>query len=153
MLGYPDPRVNFNSPFSRNPDSSLAAGSYLSYNSDGQYLKAASYTDLTGIQSAKPDYVIIEMPAILHHNYPAELVSQADLCLLICRSNRIWNDADQKALNAFMSVAPEKTNFIINGVALQEAESVLGELPRKRGVLRRKIKNLFRFQFFSNSEI
>ena len=153
LLGYSDPRVNFNSPFLQNPDSYLAAGSYVSYNSDGQYLKASTYTDLTGIQSVKPDYVIIEMPAILHHNYPAELVSHADLCLLVCRSNRIWNDADQKALNAFMSVAPEKTNFIINGVALQEAESVLGELPRKRGVLRRKIKNLFRFQFFSNSEI
>jgi len=44
-------------------------------------------------------------------------------------------------------------NFIINGVELNEVESVLGDLPKKSSPIRKKIKNLFRFQFFSKNQI
>ena len=46
-----------------------------------------------------------------------------------------------------------KLRFIINGVAFDEVESLLGELPKNRSKMRKKIKNIMRFQFNSTSKI
>jgi hypothetical protein len=75
------------------------------------------------------------------------------MSILVCRSNRLWSEADQTVLNGLLPLSGEKMSFIINGVELQEAESMLGELPKKSSRLRKKIKNLFRFQFFSKTQI
>jgi hypothetical protein len=90
---------------------------------------------------------------VIYNNYPAELVAQADMSILVCRSNRLWSEADQTALNGLLPLCEPRMHFIINGVELQEVESMLGDLPKKSSWLRKKIKNLFRFQFFSKTQI
>ena len=59
------------------------------------------------------------------------------------------SEADQTALNNILPISESKLKFIVNGVDLIETESVLGDLPKKRSLLRKKIKNIFKFQFFS----
>jgi hypothetical protein len=44
-------------------------------------------------------------------------------------------------------------HFVLNGVELNALESVVGELPRERSRLRRMVKALFSFQFFSKDQI
>ena len=100
-----------------------------------------------------PDYVIIELPAIIYNNHPAELFTQSDIDILICRANRLWSEADQSALNRLLPLSGSKMNFIVNGVELSEVESLLGELPKKRSKFRKKIKNIFKFQFFSENQL
>jgi hypothetical protein len=73
--------------------------------------------------------------------------------LLVCRSNRAWNDADKIAVNSIMKLTDHKPRFILNGVELCEIESILGDLPRKRSWFRQKIKNIVRLQLSSKTQI
>jgi polysaccharide biosynthesis transport protein len=157
LLGYQDPRINFSSPFLTDPASYLQPATYLSYNINEQFYKAKDYTEILEQSGSSisfvPDYVFIELPALIYNNYPASLVSQADMSVLVCRSNRLWSEADQSALDGLLPLAGKGMNFIINGVELKEVESLLGDLPKKSSTFRKKIKNLFRFQFFSKTQI
>lgn len=157
ILGYQDPRIDFNNSFLADATEYLPPSEYFIYNINEQFYKAKSYAEIleqNGISiSFVPDYVLIELPSIIYNNCPADLVSNADMSVLVCRSNRLWAEADQTALNGMLPLAGEKMNFIVNGVELKEVESVLGDLPKKSSELRKKIKNLFRFQFFSKNQI
>jgi uncharacterized protein involved in exopolysaccharide biosynthesis len=157
LLGYQDPRVDFNSPFLADPSSYLQASEYFSYKLNEQFYKTTNYTEILEQNNITtdyvPDYVIIEIPALIYNNYPASLMANADMTILVCRSNRLWSEADQSALNNLLPLCATKMNFIINGVELKEVESVLGDLPKKSSQFRKKIKNFFRFQFFSKNQI
>jgi hypothetical protein len=157
LLGYRDPRTDFNNTFLTDASIYLQSSEYSIYNIDEQFYKAKSYTDILEQNNITlsfiPDYVFIELPALIYNNYPADLVAQADMSVLVCRSNRLWSEADQAALNNLLPLSGARMNFIINGVELKEVESVLGDLPKKSNGLRKKIKNLFRFQFFSKNQI
>jgi len=79
-------------------------------------------------------------------------VANAAMSILVCRSNRLWTEADQSALEGFKNLSPE-ISFIVNGVEIKEVETVLGELPKERTSFRTNLKNLLRFQFYSKSHI
>ncbi len=157
LLGYTDPRINFNSPLLAKPSEILAPGHYFTYALNEQFYKASGYTDILAQNnialSFEPEYVFIELPPLLYNNHPAALVSQADMSILVCRSNRLWADADQTALNSIMPLSGQRLAFMVNGVELKETESLLGELPKKSSALRQKVKNTFRFQFYSKNQI
>ncbi|MBK9392027.1 MAG: hypothetical protein IPN68_18260 [Bacteroidetes bacterium] len=61
--------------------------------------------------------------------------------------------ADQSVLDTLARVARNKIHFILNGVELVAVESVMGELPKERSLFRRKMKDFFRFQFFTENQI
>ncbi|MGG9961980.1 hypothetical protein [Ferruginibacter sp. SUN106] len=157
LLGYQDPRIDFNNSFLADPSDYLQASEYFTYNINEQFYKAKDYTTILQENNITidfvPDYVLIELPALIYNNYPADLVAAADMSIVVCRSNRLWSEADQAALNNLLPLAGTKMNFIINGVELKEVESVLGDLPKKSSTFRKKIKNFFRFQFFSKNQI
>ncbi len=157
ILGYPDSRIDYDSPFLDQPKNYLDVDEYFDYQVDENFYSVKNYQELlenNGIQlSFNPDYVIIELPPILFYPYPVELLSNADLPIMVCRSNRVWTEADQGVLDILMKLTPQKTHFILNGVELTVIESVLGDLPKKRSWLRRIMKNIFRFQFFSRNQL
>lgn len=157
LLGYQDPRIDFEHPFLANPAEYLAPAEYLKYEVDPAFYNSKSFEELTVKETtlpvSAPDYVIIELPNILDTNYPADLIVASDLVVLVCRSNRLWSKADENLLNNIKELTPSKLQFIINGVAIDEVESLLGELPKKRSQTRRKIKNMLRFQFYSKNHI
>lgn len=157
LLGYPDPRVDVNSPFLSEPATYLQPAQYRLYTLNEKLYEAKNYKEILALNNIEldfvPDYVFIELPALIYNNYPSALVSAASMLVLICRANRLWAEADQAALNNLQSLAKDKIHCIVNGVELKEVESVLGDLPKGTGMLRKKIKNLFRFQFFSKNQI
>jgi uncharacterized protein involved in exopolysaccharide biosynthesis len=157
LLGYQDPRIDVNNIFLTEPSNYLQASEYFTYSINEQFYKTKSYTEILEENKINiafvPDYVLIELPALIYNNYPAGLVTQTDMSILVCRSNRLWAEADQTALNNLLPLAGTRMNFIINGVELKEVESVLGDLPKKSSTFRKKIKNFFRFQFFSKTQI
>jgi len=157
LLGYPDPRVDTKNEFLADPATYLEPASFLSYKVNEQFFTAKNYKEIlqrNGIElSFQPDYVLIELPSLIYNNFPGELVTNADLSILVCRSNRLWSEADQAALNNVLPLAKDKIRFIVNGVDLKETESVLGDLPKKTTKFRQKVKNVFRFQFFSKNQI
>jgi capsular polysaccharide biosynthesis protein len=157
LLGYQDPRINIKSPFLDDPINYLPTSEYFFCKINNQLFNAKSYTDILEQNNIEisyvPDYVFIELPALIFNNYPSEVVAQSDLSILICRANRLWSEADQSALNELLPLTGSKISFIVNGVDLNELESLVGELPKRSSEFRKKIKNLLRFQFFSNNQI
>jgi polysaccharide biosynthesis transport protein len=157
LLGYPDTRIDFESPFLENPQNYLRADKYLTYDFNEHFNSVKNYQDILKQNnfdiSYVPDFVLIEFPPILFYHCPPELISNADLPILVCRSNRAWSEADQGALDILMKLTEKKTHFILNGVEPLVIESVLGDLPRKRSWIRRAIKNFFRFQFLTANQL
>lgn len=157
ILGYPDPRIDLNNPFLADVSDYLDDSEYHSYAMNSSFYNAKKYTDILEQNNITlnytPDFVIIELPSLINYNYPAELITYADLGILVCRSNRVWSDADQLAVSNLLATSASKINVIVNGVDLNEIESVLGDLPKTRSVFRKKIKAMFKFQFFSKSQI
>lgn len=157
ILGYPDPRIDFDHPFLADVSTYLEDSEHYSYKMDKHFYNATSYTDILKQNNLtlehSPDYVIIELPALIYHNYPAELIKKSDLGILVCRANRVWADADESAMKNLLEASASKINFIINGVNINEIESLLGDLPKKRTRFRKKVKSIFKFQFFSKNKI
>ncbi|WP_147676373.1 hypothetical protein [Algibacter pacificus] len=157
ILGYPDTRIDYNNPFLSEVSSYLDTSEYFSYKINNQFTHVKSYEEILSQNNISlnnsPDFVIIELPALIYNNYPSAIINQADLGILVCRSNRVWSDADQLAIDSLLNTSASKINFIVNGVHINEIESVLGDLPKKRGKVRKKLKSLFKFQFFSNNQI
>jgi uncharacterized protein involved in exopolysaccharide biosynthesis len=157
LLRYQDPRVDFKNSFLADPAEYIGANEYQYYTVNERFFKTNDYTEILALNNIEllftPDYVLIELPSLVYNNYPSELLSNADMSVLVCRSNRLWAEADQSALNNLLPLVSGKMHFIINGVELKEVESVLGDLPKKSSSVRKKIKNFFRFQFFSKNQI
>ena len=150
------PRSDYNQPLLSNVDSYLDADEYKTYAIDSSFFSAKSYQDLrvdTAGISSKSEYVIIELPNILETNYPADLIESADLAILVCRSNRVWSKADENLLDNIKDLTSSKLQFIINGTELNEVETILGELPKKRSKTRRTIKDLLQFQLNSKRQL
>ena len=157
MLGYEDNRIDSNHPMLASPADYLDKGCYLEYQVFNSLDAVNGYAEIIRqnrfTPAFEPDYVFIEIPALLYHAYPVHLLSSVDLPVLVCRSNRTWAEADQSALDVLMKLTPHQTHFILNGVKLQVVESVLGELPKNRSLLRRLLKNFFIFQFHSKNHL
>lgn len=157
ILGYQDSRINFDNPFLSHPKNYLQSSECFTYDINEQFFKAKNYQDILEQNNIHldfiPDYVIIELPPIIHNNYPTELFTESDIDILICRSNRLWSEADEYALGGLLTTTAFKTHFVINGVELKEIESLLGDLPKKRNEFRKKIKTIFQFQFFTKNQI
>lgn len=127
------------------------------------YLIDDSFTEKQDIFDLLPDnqitsldkfrYVIIELPAILYYPYPPDVVAQSHLSLMVVRANREWKKADSSALVIYNEVIKTKSLFVLNGTDIEEVETVLGLLPKKRSRLRRFVRQALNFQFYSKSSI
>jgi len=150
ILGYPDHRVNYNSPFLGPPDSYLEEGEFYEYSINQDYYSVTDFRDILKYNhfelSFEPDYVLLEIPPIVYYSYPARLIASADIPILICRANRSWSLADAEALTIISKSTRVEPKFVINGVELEVLETVIGDLPRKRSWLRRILKNVVRMK-------
>ena len=157
VMAYPDDRLDYDSPFLESPENYLSNDEYQYYNVDEKFLSVTDYKEILQQNniylSYVPDFVLIELPPILYYPYPANLLSGADMPIMVCRSNRTWSVADQGILNVLMKISEQKTHFILNGVELEAIEAILGELPKKRSWFRRALKKTIRFQFFSRNQL
>jgi polysaccharide biosynthesis transport protein len=157
ILGYPDPRIDIESQFLKNPEEYLSGDEYKYYRIDERFYSVSNYQEILDQNGYRlsfiPDYVLIELPPILFYPYPPSLISNAGIPVLVCRANRVWTEADQGVLDILMKLTEQQTHFILNGVEPLVVESVLGDLPRKRSWIRRAIKNLFRFQFLTANQL
>jgi uncharacterized protein involved in exopolysaccharide biosynthesis len=157
IFGYPDTRIDMENDYLKDPSIYLGNRAYIPYDVENDFGNANDFRDLISkdastIQSDL-DYVIVELPALIYNNYPVDLFSSADLNLLVVRSNRTWTSADESSVGNLMEISGEKLHLVVNGVNLNEAETILGDLPKKRNKLRKKIKSMLRFQFLSKQHI
>ncbi len=127
------------------------------YKPDTSFLKISEFTQLnaewSGIEIGDYDFVFIEIPGIIQNSYPLELFKNINISYIVTRANRAWGYADTTALKDVLSMNPEyPPKMILNGVDVYEMENILGDLPRRRSLIRRVFKNILRLRFFSRSK-
>ncbi len=88
------------------------------------------------------NYIIIEIPALVYNPYPSELVRSSDITLWVVRANRVWKNADNLCLTTYIKSVSQKPISVLNGVEIEFVENNLGELPKKRSLLRTLIKKI-----------
>ncbi len=93
------------------------------------------------------DYIFLELPALLSSEYPAVLATSADLSLLVCRATRVWNRADDEVLDVYKSNSKQTVYSLLNGTQVDNLESIIGEIPKKRSWLRKLAKKIINFDF------
>nr|WP_299340725.1 hypothetical protein [Allomuricauda sp.] len=100
------------------------------------------------------DFVILEIPSIIKNPFPVKLASTMDYTFLVTRANRAWGEADKNALELFneATTGPEPT-IILNGVKVLEMETVVGDLPKKRSIIRKWVKKAVQFRFFTKTSV
>ncbi|MEM9648053.1 MAG: hypothetical protein AAF969_06200 [Bacteroidota bacterium] len=111
-------------------------------------------TDGTISDFNKFDFVILEIPSIIKNPFPVKLASTMDYTFLVTRANRAWGEADVNALTLFneATTGPEPS-IILNGVKVLEMETVVGDLPKKRSLIRSWIKKMVQFRFFTKKTV
>ncbi|MEM8508070.1 MAG: hypothetical protein AAF717_09590 [Bacteroidota bacterium] len=100
------------------------------------------------------DFVILEIPGIIKNPFPVKLAATMDYTFLVTRANRAWGEADKNALTLFneATTGPEP-KIILNGVKVLEMETVVGDIPKKRSLIRRWIKKVVQFRFFTQKSV
>jgi len=126
------------------PTESHFPDNFAVYDIGKNYAKAKSIKDLlknTDINSDH-DYILIEFPALLTNNFPADLIKNLHQAYFICNAKRTWSDADTKSLDALKLLLPMAPKIVLNGATPDVLESILGEVPRKRSRFRVFLKKL-----------
>ena len=96
-------------------------------------------------------YTILELPALSQHSFPSELVMKADLNVMVLNSNRLWGNADTHLSNLYLNATMNNTLIMLNNVNADNLESLLGEIPKKRSIVRKFAKRLLKFDFKNQS--
>ncbi|MFZ4739607.1 MAG: GumC family protein [Bacteroidales bacterium] len=104
------------------------------------------------INSHINQHIVLEIPSLLMNDYPSEIISRCDIVFLVCRSNRVWNKADKKAIAKFIETTSKMPELILNGVDIYQLENILGELPKIRSKFRKLVKKIITFNFSSSKK-
>ena len=95
-------------------------------------------------------YVFIELPAIIGSDLPIQVMKKSHLSLLVVKANRNWNKADTMALDSYSKIVTHQISSILNGAHVDNLETIIGEIPKKRSWIRKRVKQLAKFQFKKN---
>lgn len=89
----------------------------------------------------------IEFPSLDSIVLTPQNIPTLDNAFLICRANRIWGTVDKDMLNIFTKNSGIPPSLILNGVNLDYAEELIGEMPKNRTKIHAYIKQLIKFEF------
>ena len=102
-----------------------------------------NYTFLTrGYQ-----FIVIELPALLHQEYPAGLVEKGSFSILTALATRAWNPADTETVALYRNIAGHPVMALLNACQPDQLETIIGEIPKRRSFLRKLVKKLIHFDF------
>lgn len=124
------------------------------YEVDQNFQRHNSFDDLVAAEEKGTfDYIILEVPGIIGRQFPIELTRDANLTLVVGRANRSWNSADKKGLEILTRSIQDKPFMILNATQVDYLEYSLGEIPRHRSFIRRWVKKVALFEFFTRKTL
>lgn len=95
------------------------------------------------------DFVIVEYPALIQQQYPIKLLSKADINILISRASRVWTSSDRYIVDELRAILEENIFIVLNAGEIDEVENFIGETPKDRSYLRKRIKQIITMGFKS----
>jgi succinoglycan biosynthesis transport protein ExoP len=98
-------------------------------------------------------YLLIELPALLVQEYPAVLAQSGNLAIMVARATRTWNKADEEAVKLYQSSTGHPVLALLNGCHVDQLESIIGEIPKRRGPVRKLIKKVINLDFKTKKSV
>ncbi len=92
------------------------------------------------------DYIFIEIPSIIFHRYPIDLMHQVDVSLLVLKASSQWNKADISSLEIIKDLSKESPMIILNEAEdFAISEIISGIKVKKSSETWQRIKNVLFF--------
>lgn len=99
------------------------------------------------------DIIFVEFPALENLLLSPGEAPAMDNCILVCRANRLWNKLDDELLSMFIKNTKTEPLLLLNGVTADYAEEFIGEVPKKRTILRELFKKIARMEFGNRKKL
>jgi len=106
--------------------------------------------ELTSEPLNEYDVVLVEIPALIDEPYSKNLLKTSHANIVVTWAGRIWGEADNRKLSELQHQENAQLLMLLNGADLDEMETLLGELPKKRSMLRTYLKRFVQLQFKSS---
>ncbi len=119
----------------------------ISYSIPENLIKIESSRELSDQVPSERPIRLVELPCINKYSIPSSLVKNADLSLLVVNAKRNWSVADDHLQELYLNSVDHPVMVVLNKTEPDDLESILGELPKNRSIIRKWIKKLISFNF------
>ncbi|RLD91324.1 MAG: hypothetical protein DRJ09_01425 [Bacteroidetes bacterium] len=107
------------------------------YTVKDNFIDIKDFSELIGEKAlrnsnGKYSYIFVEIPSIIYHSYPINLLQQVDFAFYVLQANSQMTKADKRAIKTFREICPVKPQVILNKVELYALEELLSTIPKKR---------------------
>lgn len=92
-------------------------------------------------------FIFVEYPGLLEESSWHQTIESLDLAFLVVFARKAWSKADSRMLEQLKQASNHKLFLFINGLPLDQMETVIGEVPKRRSFIRRFIKRMITLQF------
>ena len=124
--------------------------SFLSYKKESTAFSGQNVYDwLSSIDINTGDYdlILLELDELGRFSLNDNLVKGITANLFIVSSERVWSEADSRALSLFTKMIEVPPMVILNHIEIDRMEAIIGELPKQRTFVRKAIKRIVTFNF------
>ncbi len=132
-----------------------ANDNYIYYNIRNNFSEIKDFNELVNTKYLRQhnfeyDYIFVEIPAIIYHSYPLELMKSFDVSILCVKANNKWQKADIMALDTMKEVSSDDPVVILNQTELFVLETIINGIPSREK--QNRYKNLKKYLSFSRSK-
>lgn len=128
-----------------------ANDNYIFYKINNNFSEIKDFNELVNTKYLRQhnfeyDYIFVEIPAIIYHSYPLELMKSFDVSILFVKANHLWQKADINALDTMKEVSNDDPIVILNQTELFVLETIINGIPSREKPNRfKRIKKYFSF--------
>jgi len=124
------------------------------YTIDNHFIEVESISELLGERNLRQDnyvydYILLEIPSIVHNAYPVSLMKSIDIPILFVNATDHWRKSDIKALENLQMVTKNEPLVVLNNAELFALEDIIKDfhsLHHKKGGIWRWLTAPFRMQ-------
>lgn len=123
----------------------------FNYQIKEDFAKVNSLKDLINSNTLRKDnyqydYILLEIPSIVSHNYPMELMQDVDAAILMLKSSSHWNKSDKSAVELLRSVLREEPMVILNEAEEYAIDEIMsGVKVKKTSPMWKKVKSVLTY--------
>jgi succinoglycan biosynthesis transport protein ExoP len=111
-------------------------------------LESESVDELVETDLSPFKLILFVMPDISHHGFPAKIIQKVSLSILVLNAHDTWLPADKGKLKQWREAFKDKKLFLwLTNSSFEGIDIIIGEVPRKRSWIRRKIKKIAALNF------
>ena len=100
-----------------------------------------------GVETSSYDLIFVELENLSKFSITDRIVKGIAFHIFLLSAERVWSEADSRALGLFTKLVSVPPMVILNHVEIDRLEAIVGELPKQRTVVRKVVKRVVTFNF------